>query len=202
MKRSLQYARTDRDIIQAFISLLHETPFEKITVQNIITEAMVNRSTFYEHFEDKYALLEAIQQQYLDTMFQQLETVCQQNLHDLSVIDSIMQNYFLKNRSILRVLLQIRTEHVDIVKKWHEYIGQYFAKSFSYLSELELSMLSGLIVSFFTYYIENENNADNYSTLLFESLFHIFLQFIRVDPKGKAADEFLDLIHKHAAAKK
>lgn len=40
-------------------------PFEEITVREICERAMVHRSTFYMHYEDKYALLEqGIRQMY------------------------------------------------------------------------------------------------------------------------------------------
>lgn len=52
--------RTRKLIIDAFRSLIAETPFDDITVQDITTRATVNRATFYAHFEDKYALLDAI----------------------------------------------------------------------------------------------------------------------------------------------
>lgn len=44
---------------------LSQRPFEEITVQQICERAMVHRSTFYKHYENKYALLEqGIRQMY------------------------------------------------------------------------------------------------------------------------------------------
>ncbi|MFN8530123.1 MAG: TetR family transcriptional regulator [Anaerolineae bacterium] len=45
-------------IEKAFIELLQEKGFQSITVQDITDRAMVNRATFYDHFTDKYALVE------------------------------------------------------------------------------------------------------------------------------------------------
>lgn len=42
---------------QAFIDLVGQNGFEKITVNDICDKALVSRSTFYNHFEDKYHLL-------------------------------------------------------------------------------------------------------------------------------------------------
>lgn len=50
--------RTRQLIQQAFRELQREKDFEAITVQDIAERATVNRATFYDHFEDKYALLE------------------------------------------------------------------------------------------------------------------------------------------------
>jgi AcrR family transcriptional regulator len=51
--------RTRRLIEQAFAELLNEKGFQALTVQEITGRATVNRSTFYDHFEDKSALLDA-----------------------------------------------------------------------------------------------------------------------------------------------
>ncbi|MFK7803503.1 MAG: TetR/AcrR family transcriptional regulator [Anaerolineae bacterium] len=50
--------RTRRDLVGSMCTLMREKPFNKISVQDITEEAIINRATFYAHFEDKYALLE------------------------------------------------------------------------------------------------------------------------------------------------
>jgi AcrR family transcriptional regulator len=50
--------RTRRLIMDSFIELSAKKEFKDITVKDITTEAMINRATFYYHFEDIYDLLE------------------------------------------------------------------------------------------------------------------------------------------------
>ena len=52
--------KTRRAIFQAFRALLERKRYDRITVQEIIDEADVGRSTFYAHFETKEMLLEAM----------------------------------------------------------------------------------------------------------------------------------------------
>jgi AcrR family transcriptional regulator len=52
--------RTQKLIREALVSLLAEKSFESVSVQDIAERATVNRATFYAHFIDKFALLEAI----------------------------------------------------------------------------------------------------------------------------------------------
>jgi AcrR family transcriptional regulator len=44
----------------ALEALLHERDFEKISVQDIAEKAALNRATFYDHYPDKFALLESM----------------------------------------------------------------------------------------------------------------------------------------------
>ncbi|WP_342536671.1 TetR/AcrR family transcriptional regulator [Sporosarcina sp. FSL K6-3508] len=50
--------RTRKLIMDSFIELSSEKEFKDITVKDISAEAMINRATFYYHFEDIYDLLD------------------------------------------------------------------------------------------------------------------------------------------------
>ena len=50
--------RTRGLILKSFEDLLAEKGFETISVQDVTDKALINRATFYAHFQDKYALLD------------------------------------------------------------------------------------------------------------------------------------------------
>ena len=50
--------RTRKLIMDSFVELSAKKEFKDITIKDITTEAMINRSTFYYHFDDIYDLLE------------------------------------------------------------------------------------------------------------------------------------------------
>jgi AcrR family transcriptional regulator len=53
--------RRTRQLLQGALQiLLHRKSFDEISVQDITAEATVNRATFYDHYTDKFALLEAM----------------------------------------------------------------------------------------------------------------------------------------------
>lgn len=198
MKRIHQFERTDRDITIAFLTLLDTKAFEKITVSDIIDAAMINRSTFYQHFQDKYAILEKLQQKYVTELMDIVHNIRVQNRIDLKQIDRIFQTYFLKNRQTLRRLLHIRTEHVDIAKQLRTLFADYFLKSYDALSELEAYMMSGLFLDFFVYCLEHDMAAESYSTLLFESFYKISVHFFQLEQNQYAQKALLDLLDTYA----
>lgn len=57
-KTDLRIQRTQKAIVDAFYELLDEKSFGSITVIDICDRALINRGTFYTHFEDKYSLLD------------------------------------------------------------------------------------------------------------------------------------------------
>jgi AcrR family transcriptional regulator len=54
----LRVRRTHKLLWEALLVLIERTGFETITVQQICDQAMVHRTTFYKHYEDKYDLLQ------------------------------------------------------------------------------------------------------------------------------------------------
>lgn len=63
--------RSRRMIREAFVELLHEKPFEKITATDIINRSGLNRSTFYAHYPDVKGIIDEITGE-IFTMFRQM----------------------------------------------------------------------------------------------------------------------------------
>lgn len=57
--------RTDQQLQSSLLKLMSTKPFDKITVADIVNDIHINRSTFYRHVDDKYELLDTIEQQIL-----------------------------------------------------------------------------------------------------------------------------------------
>lgn len=64
LDRRTRYTRSA--IRDAFFALLEQKGFSKMTVADICREADISRGTFYLHYEDKYALLDAMIDEALD----------------------------------------------------------------------------------------------------------------------------------------
>lgn len=54
---SMKVQQTRRLIAASFMELMKSISFKKVSVNDICENALISRSTFYHHFEDKYQLL-------------------------------------------------------------------------------------------------------------------------------------------------
>lgn len=60
-KVDMRITKTQRAIKNIFFELMEEVGFSKITVKEIIERAEINRSTFYLHYNDKFDLLDKME---------------------------------------------------------------------------------------------------------------------------------------------
>lgn len=67
-ERDPRYQRADAAIRDAFLRLFEKKGLEEITASEVIGSAGVNRSTFYAHYDDKYALMEAVERDFVGQM--------------------------------------------------------------------------------------------------------------------------------------
>lgn len=96
-KIDLRIIKTNKVLFDALITLMEQKDFEKIKISDICDVALVNRSTFYAHYEDKYDLLLAL----IDDLKNNLENELKQNKEE-----DISKNYYME-------LLKILINHVD-----------------------------------------------------------------------------------------
>ncbi|KRN30499.1 TetR/AcrR family transcriptional regulator [Weissella halotolerans] len=78
MKHAEQNALTDQKIKEAFIQLIEEVGFNKLTISDIARQAGISRGTFYVHYVDKYDLLNKIE----DTIFAELSQILADHLNE------------------------------------------------------------------------------------------------------------------------
>ena len=201
MKRSNQFDRTTRDIVNAFLDLLEEKSFEKIIVQDIVDAAMINRSTFYQHFADKYAILEYLQQKYITEFKTILTQVRNQKDRSFSRIDLLINDFFLKNSRQLKLLLKIRTEHVDFQAEFKELFCQLLEDTIVGLSVLERNMIAGMFMEFFTYWLSCDDHPTDFARAFYTSCLNLTMACFQLEGKPQAKQDFLDLIGKYETAR-
>ena len=187
MVRNSSFIRTDKAIMQAFIELLNEKSFEKITVQDILERTPVTRATFYDHYHDKYEIAERMQEQFF-TLCDEVRLKLMEGVSNAQH-QQIVRKSFLANRELTKALFKIHTDTVDvrkaIVKTYEDYYladskdstslteARIFAQA---RAELELSFVND--EHFFTFDQTNE------------MMLNVFLKLLRLD-RDKEVREFV-----------
>ena len=98
-ENDLRIIKTRRLIRDAFVELLEIKGFNGITISDIADRAMINRSTFYLHYTDKYDLLQ-------QTMEEAMQNILQLVAPETHIIDGKLEyNSFIQNiSSILKAV--------------------------------------------------------------------------------------------------
>lgn len=66
----LRIVKTKRAIKDAFLQLKNKFPLEKIKVKDICEIAMINKTTFYKHYQDIYALSAELEKEAVDLVLE------------------------------------------------------------------------------------------------------------------------------------
>ncbi|MFF2890132.1 TetR/AcrR family transcriptional regulator [Paenibacillus sp. NPDC057967] len=104
-KTDLRILRTKQSIRKAFYELLQEKGYEAITIQDIADRAVINRNTFYLHYQSKPDLL--------DTYINELLS----DLKNAVVLCPISMNPF--SISVLETVMQTVLEHISLNMKFY-----------------------------------------------------------------------------------
>ena len=102
MKQDLRIIKTKNNLFLTLLSLMKNNSIEEIKVSDICNKAMINRSTFYAHYNDKYELLIDCLNNIKSELIEKLAT----NVHILNT-----KNYYLE---LIRLLLDTIDENRDL----------------------------------------------------------------------------------------
>lgn len=97
MKEDLRITKTKKLLYETLISLMEEKSFEEIKVSDICKKALINRSTFYSHYSDKYELFMELINTLKLSLFNSLNT----NVNNVNT-----REYFIE-------LISILLNHID-----------------------------------------------------------------------------------------
>lgn len=135
MKESLQYRRTDKAIVHAFITLCKKKSFEQLTIKDILDEALVSRNTFYAHYKDKYEIAEILFSDFISSLQDNLDAIYKSDsvsiysLQDKKRTDALVQRhqkFNIENRDIVDVLLKIHTDQVNLIGSLEHYFFEKY----------------------------------------------------------------------------
>lgn len=104
----LRIIKTNKALFNALLELMRTKSFEEIKISDICQTALINRSTFYAHYDDKYDLLLALINNQKELLLDELK----RNEKEVNT-----KEYFME-------LIKIIIEHVDVNRNVYSSILQ------------------------------------------------------------------------------
>ena len=117
MKQNRKTRYTQMVLRDSLIELMKQKPISKITITELCKVADINRSTFYSHYSDQYALLRTIEDEALTWAKDAISSLQQKTIpaERLKLIESILQ-YFAQNEKHFQILMSEKGD-IDFQKQ-------------------------------------------------------------------------------------
>lgn len=174
--------RMRQTICDAMVTLLEEKPFTKVTVQDILQRAEIQRATFYRYFEDKYEVAEAINHILADHLTRHAFAA----LYLRSVLPEEAQLAFnAKYHRILHQLLHLRIENVDLSQNLVDTFCRTYKIHFPTCSEYECYIAGRNFLSTVTWFCDRDASISEIRDTLFSNeLSHWMARYHHIEPQA------------------
>lgn len=112
----LRTLKTEKALTSALVNLLQTEPFEAINVRQLCEQAMIGRSTFYNHYVDKVDLLQQIVERYA----RQFEQVLTRRMMAPQMDDLLIDLYkdLVADRETILTLFQVPQPRADLKTRY------------------------------------------------------------------------------------
>ncbi|MGV3010772.1 TetR/AcrR family transcriptional regulator [Streptococcus thoraltensis] len=131
--------KTKRAIRDAFVRLREDRPIEKIYVENLCREALINKSTFYRYYTDIYDLVEQLQEEALEPIRQFLleNPIKEEDMTTfIDDIEATMSQVYVENKALF-------SNQDEILEKTYQLYQETISENVSEISRLRLSFAVG-----------------------------------------------------------
>lgn len=137
---------TKKKIAKAFKKQLAMKSFDKISVVDIMDQAQIRRQTFYNHFLDKYELLDWI----FETELKEQVTHNLNYISGFQLLEELLF-YIERNKTFYAQLFDIKGQN-DFYSYFVDYCQVLIAKIISEYQSVQTSQMDPDYLAFLTYY--------------------------------------------------
>lgn len=130
-ENDLRVVKTRQNIKNTLLSLLESKSLEHITVQDILDQALINRSTFYKHYTDKYAVAEELCNECFSLFCEGVEKRFTEEGTEglLKCVEQIYQDVY-QNQTLFLRLLTIKTDKIHLEDDITDFLKTRFMKQY------------------------------------------------------------------------
>lgn len=100
----IRIEKTERAIKNAFLELRSRKPLGKITVKELCTLASINKSTFYSHYEDIYALSDKMESETIVTVLKNISSQQEEPFKNPDVFTRNLYMALISNNTLINLL--------------------------------------------------------------------------------------------------
>ena len=169
----LRIRRTHKFLQEAMIELINEKGFDAITVGDIGERAMINRATFYRHYQDKYDLVAKIFEEAVNHMVEDMKPLHKDS--DPGEKVEIWNQFFEhveEHARLYRAMLgnngspwfaaRMREHIIKLIlereKRWKHPVETRQSIDTTMPSELPVMQLSHVLIGTIVWWLESEKN--------------------------------------------
>lgn len=157
----LRFERTEKMIQLAFLELLKHTSFNEISIAKLAQASLVDRTTFYAHYENLYELADTVVKQTLAPFIAAFSESEQQkhnkNFDNYSFFSHELINHLLSNKEEIELVREIPLG----TKGFDQRLRKIFTQTYtSFLNlpatDFTIFLLVNLAISDFDFILENQ----------------------------------------------
>ena len=173
----LRIRRTHKFLQEAMIELITEKGFDAITVGDIAERAMINRATFYRHYQDKYDLVAKIFEETANSLVENMKPIrkdtdqsATQNPPEIWVqfFEHVAEHArlyraMLGNNGSSWVAARMREHTIKIMReqerRWEQQMASRQHLEPAIPQELPVTQLSHVLIGTIVWWLESEKNS-------------------------------------------
>lgn len=173
-KEDLRVVKTKANLYRGLMELMKDQTFEEIKVSDICNKSMINRSTFYDHFNDKYELLQSLMEDLKEELEEKIKV--EKEIHSI-------REYYIET---INLLLTHITENISI------YSSVIKNNSNSIAHDMMINTILNSVTKYINENYVNESNIPTERIVLFyaSGLLNICLEEMK-DPTSFNKDNIL-----------
>jgi len=121
----LRVIKTKKNIRDAFLELRKKHSLDEIKVNTLCEMAMINKTTFYNHYQDIYELSEELEAEVLDSFFDNFKDI-DMMLTDANSFINGMHAALEAENDMLRIVFKDKLD--ELIERIEKHIRKYYAK--------------------------------------------------------------------------
>lgn len=162
--------KSKKSIFDAFINLRSKKELRKITVKELCEKALINKSTFYTYYEDMFDLSDKIESEVVDGI---VSTISNPQM----MIDEPVKFYrnllgaMTENKALTNTVFS-GLQHPNLIVKLSKSLKNMIFENFpEYINDKKFcTLLDYAIYGGYYAFVENQENTNDYSDELIESI--------------------------------